>query len=147
MESPKKFGFRPISGQSRSILWRFSAILHFGATKPDLPLFLLQIRTEAHLLNVAPLVLWFPESYKVFIGTRYSIVTPWEMGLPFSPVFGQIRRLTSALEWDFILKMAHPKKDVFNVAQKTFLLRLKAKYLTPVAIGGVGMKPSAAARQ
>jgi len=96
MESPKKFGFRPISGQSRSILWRFSAILHFGATKPDLPLCLLQIRTEAHLLNVAPLVLWFPESYKVFIGTRYSIVTPWEMGLPFSPVFGQIRRLRVA---------------------------------------------------
>jgi len=37
----KKSGFKHILGQLRSILWRLSAILRFGATGPDLPAFLL----------------------------------------------------------------------------------------------------------
>jgi len=39
LEYAKKIGFKHILGQLRSILWRLSAILRFGATGPDLPAF------------------------------------------------------------------------------------------------------------
>ena len=68
VEYPWKFGFRPILGQWRSIPWRFSAILHFGAMEPDFQLFLLHLRTvffEAHLWSPLQIwQLWFQESYK-----------------------------------------------------------------------------------
>ena len=54
VEISNKIGFRPALGQRQSILCRFSANLHFGATGPDLSAFLLYLRTaffEAHLLN------------------------------------------------------------------------------------------------
>jgi len=67
---PRKFGFRPILGWWRSILWRFSAIFNFGATEPDMPHFLLHLRTlfyEAHPSKIWQL--WFPKKYKVFMET------------------------------------------------------------------------------
>jgi len=54
LEYPRKSRFRHILGRWRSILWRFSTILRFGATGPDLPAFLLYLRPaffEAQLLS------------------------------------------------------------------------------------------------
>jgi len=56
------------------MLWRFSAILHFGATELDLPLFLLYLRTaflKVHLLS--PSKIWHFGSRKV---TRFSLNLP-----------------------------------------------------------------------
>ena len=82
LKYPRKFGFRPILGRWRSILWRFPAILYFGATEPDLQLFLLHLRTaffQAHLLSPSKIwQLWFPKSYKVFMEPPYTIVTSYE---------------------------------------------------------------------
>jgi hypothetical protein len=51
--------------------------LHFGATDPDLPLFLLHLRT-AHLLSpLKTWQLWIPKSYQVFMEPPYIIVTPY----------------------------------------------------------------------
>jgi len=77
---PTKFGFRPILGQWRSILWKFSAILCFDTTGTDLPAFLLYPKTaffEAHVLS--SLKTWrlcSPKSCKVFMVPSYTIVTP-----------------------------------------------------------------------
>jgi len=61
-------------------MWRFPVILHCGAIEPDLPLFLLHLRTEfgaAHLWSPLKIwQLWFPKSYKVFTKPPYTIVTP-----------------------------------------------------------------------
>jgi len=38
-------GFSPFLGRWRLILWRFSTILHFGATDQNLPVFLLYMRS------------------------------------------------------------------------------------------------------
>ena len=74
LEYPIKFGLRPILRRWRWILRTFSAILRFGAMDPDLPLFLLHLRTaffEAHLLS--PQKLGNSGSRKV---TRYSWNSP-----------------------------------------------------------------------
>ena len=83
LEYPRKFGFRTILGRLRSILWRFVVISHCGAIEPDVPLVLLQLRTEfgaAHLLS--PLKIWqlcALTSYKIFMEPPYTIVTPYDM--------------------------------------------------------------------
>jgi len=87
LEQSRKFGFRPILGRWRSILWRFSAILHFGATEPDLPAFILHLLEELHFLKR---ILWACEkscnfgSWKV---TRFS----WNPTIPLllHPVLAQ----------------------------------------------------------
>ena len=50
----KKIWIQTYSEPVTAILLRFSTILHFGATEPDLPAFILYLRTaffEAHLLS------------------------------------------------------------------------------------------------
>jgi len=81
LEHPRKFGFRPILGvtvDSVEIFRHFK--LHFGATDPELTLFLWLLRIgffEAHLLTY--LKIWrllTPKSYKIFMEPPYTIVTP-----------------------------------------------------------------------
>jgi len=62
-------------------MWGFSTILHFGATDPNWPAFLLYLRTaffEAHLLSSLKILqLWIPKSYKLFMEPSYTIVIPY----------------------------------------------------------------------
>jgi len=58
----------------------FPPLLRFGAERPDLPLFLLHIRSaffEAHLLSPRKIwQLWMLKSYNVLMKTPYTIVAP-----------------------------------------------------------------------
>ena len=75
----QKIRFKPMLGRWRSILRKFSAIFHFGATDPILPLFLLHLSTvfvEVHLLSTwKTWQLWISKSYKVFMEAHNTLVT------------------------------------------------------------------------
>jgi len=86
LEYQKKFAFRPIFVRWRSIQWRSPAILPFGATDLNLPLFSLHFKTaffEAHLLSSLKFwQLWIPKCYRTSMEPPCTIVTPWYLSAP-----------------------------------------------------------------
>ena len=105
LEYARILGFGLILVRRQSNLWGVSATLRFGATEPDLPLFLLHLRTaffEAHLLSPSKIWqlwvlrdnvvywetnrkiindVWVLKFYQVFMEPLYTIVAPYKKRL------------------------------------------------------------------